>query len=508
MFDTHAANKFELVRDHQLKADARIQEINQKLLESRTIRAAAETKIALITNQLAALDAREAHLIALNAVNPSDQNLDELRTLRRDLKVDVAVELRVVVKAQKAQDGRRDILLHERSTLLNPITVDAFHRSPIRRFPTEVLIEIFSVTQLDEVHPVGNGPLIVLLRICRQWRTIALDTPSLWSAFSFSLFGRESEDILLSLYLRRSRAALLTIAGQHRLTLLAAHSERIYSIHFRGLSSTIFDDDDDDGPSLEAFRGRVPRLEILGASPNSDRLVGVFDIAPHLRSLIMTYSSHLRHSHPKIPYTQIQSLHLTNLPEPKDLLHYPNITSLTCSNILGWLQHRLSTSLTASRRPLSTPLILPRGPCSSRLESRRSSVGPNATSRPWSCTNPQYALARCWRHSLSPNLETLVTAHGGQTTITNRFFDALTIRQDVPMQAPRLRHLIIQGEYLFYATALVEMLETRTAPEATKSNGKLASLCRVELSISQTFAANDRERLQALKGVAVSMWEL
>jgi hypothetical protein len=51
--------------------------------------------------------------------------------------------------------------------------------------------------------------------------------------------------------------------------------------------------------------------------------------------------------------------------------------------------------------------------------------------------------------SLSPNLETLVIAHGGQTTITNRFFDALTIRQDVPMQAPRLRHLIIQGEYLF-----------------------------------------------------------
>ncbi|KAJ7633254.1 hypothetical protein FB45DRAFT_1148910, partial [Roridomyces roridus] len=107
--------------------------------------------------------------------------------------------------------------LHERSQLCQSL---ASHRYPVLTLPAEVTSEIF--TQF--LPPFPQRPSLVgplspsfLLRICRQWRDIALGTPALWSTMELDI---DSEDKklharqlgLLDSWLQRSGHCPLSIA--------------------------------------------------------------------------------------------------------------------------------------------------------------------------------------------------------------------------------------------------------------------------------------------------------
>ncbi|KAJ7143645.1 hypothetical protein C8R46DRAFT_1360456 [Mycena filopes] len=88
---------------------------------------------------------------------------------------------------------------------------------PVLTLPNEILSEIF--IQFLPVYPetppiIGRSSPNVLGQICRKWRAIALSTPQLWRAISFSLANgkRLAQKIhLLETWLQRSGSCLLSL---------------------------------------------------------------------------------------------------------------------------------------------------------------------------------------------------------------------------------------------------------------------------------------------------------
>ncbi|KAJ7081376.1 hypothetical protein B0H15DRAFT_1024875 [Mycena belliarum] len=86
--------------------------------------------------------------------------------------------------------------------------------SPWRRLPVEIMSEIFLFTLLDigEDGPASvwweddrNGTLL-LCKICRLWREIAISTPALWNILSFNLHDVSRPLDWVSTWLERSRS--------------------------------------------------------------------------------------------------------------------------------------------------------------------------------------------------------------------------------------------------------------------------------------------------------------
>ncbi|KAK1233661.1 hypothetical protein PQX77_003156 [Marasmius sp. AFHP31] len=101
--------------------------------------------------------------------------------------------------------------------------------SPLRRFPVEVLNQIFSyVCSLEERTKPGfadsaslsispfrvTTPTLNLSHVCSRWRDIVIQKPSLWSSIDIKCIGefREGDPRpLLSLYLERTQGCLLNL---------------------------------------------------------------------------------------------------------------------------------------------------------------------------------------------------------------------------------------------------------------------------------------------------------
>src|SRR5882757_2973135 len=71
---------------------------------------------------------------------------------------------------------------------------------PVNRLPPELLVHIFSF--------LGGGAFVVpASHVCRRWRDVALDTPSLWTVI------REEDDIFAAQsFMERSRHAKLDVS--------------------------------------------------------------------------------------------------------------------------------------------------------------------------------------------------------------------------------------------------------------------------------------------------------
>ncbi|KAJ7476060.1 hypothetical protein FB451DRAFT_265783 [Mycena latifolia] len=100
-------------------------------------------------------------------------------------------------------------LEQERSEIFESLTF------PVLGLPVEVTTEIFFQllpTTLSETRST-DAPLL-LTRICRHWRDIAISTPELWSNFVFLADSPQSEarDYLINYWLSRSRHRALFIS--------------------------------------------------------------------------------------------------------------------------------------------------------------------------------------------------------------------------------------------------------------------------------------------------------
>jgi hypothetical protein len=194
---------------------------------------------------------------------------------------------------------------------------------PVLTLPNEVVSEIFLHTLCPSSPDHGYGvpsslkaPML-LGRICRKWREIALSTPSLWNTIQLRLEGidpsYDNKLRLLQIWLARSRSCPLCISIFSALP-PATHDN--FSIHefieaivphcgrLEGLFLTLpFRD-------LPLIQGEMPLLRVLALSvlgiESSTGPVQVFDRAPKLENVLMidAFSPSLI----VLPWTQISGI--------------------------------------------------------------------------------------------------------------------------------------------------------------------------------------------------------
>lgn len=219
----------------------------------------------------------EAHAIrdAISSVQPSLSALDDNIT---QLQAELA----------KLQQKRQ--ILHSYSQEHRSLI------SPIRRFPAEVLGEVFSYC-LPEAWQTSNFSAItapmLCTHICSHWRAVAISTTKLWSSFSYKDEGR-SYVALTTLWLARAGNCAMNVkipsayVDSRRgprsilqvLDLLIRHSARWQhvEIYIRPSMVTV----------ISALKNCLPRLKTLLIESRGvfdQQPVDAFESAPKLRNL-------------------------------------------------------------------------------------------------------------------------------------------------------------------------------------------------------------------------------
>ncbi|KAG1874353.1 hypothetical protein F4604DRAFT_2009721 [Suillus subluteus] len=104
----------------------------------------------------------------------------------------------------------------QKKKIISSITLHKRLVSPLWRLPTEVLSHIF-VHCLPEdkyLSPASKLAPVLLTKICRRWREVAVGTPSLWCRLNVPYDLRRQEELpfCLDLWLKRSRGRPLSLA--------------------------------------------------------------------------------------------------------------------------------------------------------------------------------------------------------------------------------------------------------------------------------------------------------
>ncbi|KAJ7078791.1 hypothetical protein C8R44DRAFT_863060 [Mycena epipterygia] len=511
----------ELVRRHQVKVDARIEQIDESLEEFRKRRILLDRQAQDVELRLAAVHSE----------------WDKCQLKR---------EIDNIANMKKLHEAEQPILLRERHAIFQLITVEAFAAAPVRRIPTDVMFEIFMAAKSPEIPMVGQGMGNFLSLVCSHWRAVACDQPGLWLSFSFPLFGRKITE-LVKIHLEHSRCAPLTVEvdarcrmqggsnGNAEITLLAAHAKHLFSLAF------IMENWDRSGrlPSLQPLRGKLPRLEILEFSRKCRPVSDEFEFAPSLHSLKLSNGMALAEEH-KLGGTQIRSFSSDAL-TGQYLAWFPHLNFWTC---------RVEMYPLAKSPPLHHSTPVP----TSRLTSWKILFDFPASDRPGAATSannwdPPHIfhgvdtpalreldimafyhpsqlrdfLARCQCNltalvlrscvmrvvelldilEYTPNLESLAVVGGHPTIVTNRLFHFLTVRPDTLTALSNLSSLTLDGSFVFDNTVLLDMLATRTAPAAARSNGTHVCLTDVYLSLRDRVVEADVVGFRSLEGITV-----
>ncbi|TEB38029.1 hypothetical protein FA13DRAFT_1725649 [Coprinellus micaceus] len=117
---------------------------------------------------------------------PSDTELEQLKTILAPGESKLA-QLEKDIKANQDENER---LWKEKEKLLKELTPARSAASLIRRLPTEIMEAIFLHARAPKdqyaCFRVCDAPLI-LLRVCKLWRNIAMHTQELWSSIDISI---------------------------------------------------------------------------------------------------------------------------------------------------------------------------------------------------------------------------------------------------------------------------------------------------------------------------------
>ncbi|KAJ7152101.1 hypothetical protein C8R46DRAFT_1197820 [Mycena filopes] len=197
--------------------------------------------------------------------------------------------------------------------------------SPLRRFPSELLCEIFTAAlpprRPDDAQTVLNPPWY-LGHISKFWRDTALTYPPLWSSIDVlkSVRGTQPSLPALQTQLRRSGNASLALNFRWRvydedssnasdgtvlLDALVHHSDRWFSARFDLDTSILNQLLDCLHPATERL-GRLEKLE-FGSLPLTHATT-IFSTAPRLRVALLTTYNYACYSSPVVlPWTQITS---------------------------------------------------------------------------------------------------------------------------------------------------------------------------------------------------------
>jgi hypothetical protein len=109
---------------------------------------------------------------------------DEARQIREILSINTGDLARLDVAISHAQIVL-ELLSVERAKKRRCVDIHSSLLSPIRKLAPELLAEIFLHTlQEDPLTPEAKTAPLLLLKVCRVWRIIALETPQLWASLS------------------------------------------------------------------------------------------------------------------------------------------------------------------------------------------------------------------------------------------------------------------------------------------------------------------------------------
>ncbi|KAJ7201087.1 hypothetical protein GGX14DRAFT_544806 [Mycena pura] len=188
---------------------------------------------------------------------------------------------------------------------------------PAAILPTEIISEIF--LHVLPAYPIcpplaGKSSPTQLTHVCRQWREIALSTPSLWRAITFRCRAKSKWNLdPLKIWLHRSGSCPLSLRMEEPLSLVWSAKEALSTIvphRARWEYLSLYGCND-----LLEIIGPMPLLREmkLDASlsdcgcAHSTSLPTVFCKAPNLRSMTFVY-----HTSPSIgfPWSQLTSLSL------------------------------------------------------------------------------------------------------------------------------------------------------------------------------------------------------
>ncbi|KAJ7475208.1 hypothetical protein B0H11DRAFT_2235834 [Mycena galericulata] len=134
--------------------------------------------------------------------------------------------------------------------------------SPLRRLPPELLAEIFVFCGAHKVYyyPSQRKPPLLLLRVCRTWRAVALSTPELWARLEWCLRTPKDVDII-DTWISRSGARPLHLD----IASIMVAWPTLVTTSYPGLTMTLF-------PDVERLARkhlhRLQTLHIRTASPD------------------------------------------------------------------------------------------------------------------------------------------------------------------------------------------------------------------------------------------------
>ncbi|KAF8216820.1 hypothetical protein K438DRAFT_1797888 [Mycena galopus ATCC 62051] len=512
----------DLFLDHQMKTQASLLEIEALLREVAEKLAKIQSDGDILESRIAAQEARVAGV--LEGGEPI------LVGRLQDIRVEIMVlksELRVGGENRQVFETRRAALLRKETALRLPITLKDFRAAPIRRLPTDLILEIFMATKSKRLETVGRGTVPVLPQVCQEWRAISCDHAPLWTSFTFALFDtRRSALPWLEIYLDRSKAASLMIEvdatmrppksgpAARAIELVAQHSDRLYSFSLVGSHWGRID--------LTGFEGRLPRLEVLRLPDLYDEAHQQFKVAPLLHSLTLQSAD----TPDGIPRSQVRSLHILRDLSPAGLLRFCNLHSLVCIlagaiDPTDWIvRHATLPKLTSWKIDFqggdetdtppnffdyfSAPLLECLEITSLALPARISSFLQRSGSPlrrlvlQQSSVSEQELVHMC---ECAPDLETLVIEDGTSPTIlTDGIMERLTMRPDCAALLPKLQRLVIEGDYSFSNGGLAEMIESRTANHSSNCF-KSAQLVLSDRALGDGYV----QRLRASEGVDISL---
>ncbi|KIK33415.1 hypothetical protein CY34DRAFT_711824 [Suillus luteus UH-Slu-Lm8-n1] len=120
-----------------------------------------------------------------NIYHPTiELNNKSISTILTARKQQLDVVLREISDVESIMDGIKNFhqqLVEQKEKIIQSTTFHKGLGSALWRLPTEVLSHIFHYClPEDDMSPTSNQAPLLLTRICRPWRDVAVNTPSLW----------------------------------------------------------------------------------------------------------------------------------------------------------------------------------------------------------------------------------------------------------------------------------------------------------------------------------------
>ncbi|KAJ7895341.1 hypothetical protein B0H13DRAFT_2276277 [Mycena leptocephala] len=190
--------------------------------------------------------------------------------------------------------------------------------APIRRLPSEVLVQIFEECEgpkedpdslepmvrmpslADDMERLARKPLLTVSQVCTRWHEIVLGKPTFWDNIdlhSIDLWRTEKAVkkalSLLKLAPDRGRNTLLTFGISIILDMDCAGALRLLAQHCKRWKMASFYCSSSDLQHLRGVKGKLPLLEALEFDifgpevhdPDVSCLMGPFEVAPRLTKL-------------------------------------------------------------------------------------------------------------------------------------------------------------------------------------------------------------------------------